>query len=106
MNSLPMIKSLSQNNSIMEVQIEKPMDGPVYYLVVYILGIMYTIFGGINLFQEGLFSMRLFIGGIITAMGARFFNRVIIPRYQAWRIKRKSKRNDGDDLPDDQSEQK
>lgn len=88
----------------LQTQIEKPMDGPVYYAVVTLLGMMFTILAGINIFQEGVFSMRMIVGGILTAAGARLYNRVLVPRYQLWKSKKRAKkRNDENDPKPDQS---
>lgn len=83
-------------------QLEKPMDGPVYYTIMYLIGCMLTILGGINLFQEGFFSVRMLVGGILTAAGARLYNRVLIPKYKAWQKKKKVRKA----VLDEEDEQK
>lgn len=70
---------------------QKPPDGKMYYIIVYVYGYMLTVMLDIDLIKESWFSVRLFIGGMITAGGARFFNRVLIPKYQKWKLKRRRK---------------
>lgn len=62
----------------------------MYYSIVFVFGYMLTLLQ-IDLAKESWFSVRLFFGGMMTAAGARFFNRVLFPKYRRWKIKRRIK---------------
>lgn len=76
---------------------EKREDGKVFYSVVYLMGCAWALLN-INIAQEGWFSFKMLMGGILTAAGARIYNRVIVPKWEQWRIKRRQ-RNHKDSLP-------
>lgn len=77
----------------------KPSDGKMYYSVVFLIGYFFAKYlAKIDLPKETWFSARLFIGGMITAAGARFYNRVLVPRYQLWKAKRRRRKNQSNSL--------
>lgn len=75
----------------------KPSDGKLYYSIMFLYGYALAwVFTRIDVPKETWFSFRLFIGGMITAAGARFYNRVLIPRYEAWKAKKRRRKNQSD----------
>ena len=80
-----------------KIKLKTMHEGPAYYPIIIALGWFFSLLN-INIYQDGIFSMRSFIGGMITAAGALFFNRIVFPWIKKIRQNRKQKR---DNLPQD-----
>ena len=76
----------------------KMNEGFGYYLITGMIGWVFSLLQ-LNIYQEGLFSIKSFIGGLITASGALFFNRVVVPWFKRFRSNRKKKRGSDNQQP-------
>ncbi len=73
-------------------------EGFLYYLITASIGWMFSILQ-LNIWTEGVFSFKAFIGGMITASGALFFNRVLFPWVKKVRTNRRKKKDDKGSQP-------
>jgi heme/copper-type cytochrome/quinol oxidase subunit 3 len=73
----------------------KMNEGFGYYLITGMIGWFFSLLQ-LNIYQEGLFSIKSFIGGLITASGALFFNRLLVPWFKRFRSNRKKKKHGQD----------
>lgn len=70
-------------------------EGLPYYLITAAIGWFFSLVQ-LNIWVEGLFSVKAFIGGMITASGALFVNRVLFPWVKRVRLNRRKKAGKSD----------